>query len=114
MTTPSTHDDSENSRLSSGLLDEAELRMQLGRGIFSDPDVKLLRFDDPLFRRWTPELQFIRAEREMNGLFRARGQAHPSKAFQLSYRARSASSTLVNVELHDGISGAASGVAHID
>lgn len=42
--------------------------MQLRRGVFPHPDIKLLGLDHPLFRGRTPVLQFVRSKREMNRL----------------------------------------------
>ena len=62
--------------------------MQLRGRVSAGPNVKLLRFNDPLFAGWTPELKFVLAQGEMQGLFRARGEIDSLKALQLPHRPR--------------------------
>src|SRR5579859_7816057 len=87
--------------------------MQCGGGAFSDPNVELFRFNDPLPLSRGPELQLIGAQLEMNCLLCAWGKVHPLETFQLPHGARGAAGTLVNVELDHGIAQAAAGVGYI-
>lgn len=93
---------------------EAELAVQLGRGISSDPDVELFRFDDPFFLCRAPKLQFVRSQFEMHGFGCASGDVYSLETLQLTYWTRSAAGPLVNVELDHGIAGTVTGVGYVD
>ena len=81
--------------------------------IISNPNVKLLRLYYPFLLQRAPELQFIFPQLEVHCMVRAGFQCNPFKSFQLPYRPRSAACTLMDVELNDGIAGAAASVCHI-
>src|SRR6202034_1085298 len=90
-----------------------EFGVEFGLRIVSDPHIEVFWFNYPLFFRRAPELQFIRAQLEMERLLRTCSEVHPLKSLQLADGARRASGLLMNVELYDLVSSAAAGVGHI-
>jgi hypothetical protein len=53
------------------LLSQAEFGVELGLGVVAGPDVELLGLNHPLLQCRAPELEFVGAELEMDGLLRA-------------------------------------------
>jgi hypothetical protein len=64
----------ENVKIHNGpleLLSQAEFGVELCLGVVACPDVEGFRLYNPLFQGWTPILEFVGAEFEMDGLLRA-------------------------------------------
>ena len=61
-----------------------EFRVCTGFRIAANPDIKLFRFHDPLLGLWTPEFQFLAAERERHGALFSRAERDSLETLQLA------------------------------
>jgi len=85
------------------LFRHGEFSVQRCGGIFPGPNVKRTRLDRPLFVLRTPKFQLVFTQGELNAFGFARLQSSSLETLELTYRPRSGTVALVNIDLRDGV-----------